>query len=150
MLSTYVRYLAWLGTAPQSPDRQALNATEPVTRLAKMEQEGLTPSFPACPAHHIIQYLMEMGPVEPAGMDFAPISWTTMHCWQGMTGITLKPWEARLIRQLSIEYLDETRKARKPDCPSPWTAEISDTQREAVSAKIRSIFGGLARNRVQA
>ena len=80
---------------------------------------------------------MEIGPVETSGMDAAPIGWTSIMHWQQLTATQLQPWEARLIRRLSIDYLDQSRKARSPDCPSPWCASIED-KRAAVDAKLRA------------
>lgn len=145
-LSLYVKYLAWIGTAPQPRDKKTLDGVEPISRLRKMEEDGLTPIFPPNPAPHLTGYLMEMGPVESGGMDGAPIGWATMRFWQDQIGIELQPWEARLIRRLSAEYLEQCRKARSPDCPSPWGARTEE-DRSAMSAKIKSLFGGLARNR---
>jgi len=111
-----------------------------------MEADGIEPIFPPNPAPHLIRYLMEMGPVEPGGMDAAPVSWTTMRHWQEQTGIELPPWQARLIRRLSADYLDQSRKAREPDCPAPW-GQRTEEERHAISAKIKDLFGGMARNR---
>lgn len=146
MLSDYVRFLAWLGTAPQSRDRKALDAAEPVTRLKRMEADGIVPIMPPLAAPYIVEFLMEVGPIEPSGMEGGPVSWTTLYHWQQQVGITLQPWELRLIRTLSAEYLDQMRKSRDPDCPAPWGG-ITDDHRAAVSAKISALFGGLARNK---
>lgn len=109
-----------------------------------MKADGITPVFPPHPAPHLVDYLMEIGPVEPAGMDNGPIGWSTMRHWQDQTGVTLEPWQARLIRQLSIEYLGEMRRAREPDCPAPWGGMTAD-RRAAVEAKLRAAFGGMAK-----
>lgn len=148
-LSLYVRHMAWLGTAPQPKDKRSLDSAEPVSRLAKMEEDGITPLFPSNPAPHLIRYLMEIGPVETAGMDAAPIGWATMRHWQDQVCVELTPWEARLLRRLSIDYLDQTRKSRSPDCPAPW-GERTEEDRAAISAKIKSIFAGMARNKAMA
>jgi hypothetical protein len=109
-----------------------------------MEADGISPVMPPQPAPHLVTYLMEIGPVEPAGVDNAPVSWPTMESWQRQTGVTLEPWQAKLIRRLSIEYLAEMRRAREPDCPAPWGGMTPD-RRAAVEAKLRAAFGGMAR-----
>lgn len=148
-LSLYVRYMAWLHTAPISTEKRSLDSAEPISRLAKMEKDGIIPMFPPNSAPHLVNYLMEIGPVEAAGMDGAPIGWATMRHWQHQMAIELQPWEARLIRRLSAEYLTQSIKARKPDCPAPW-GQMTDDDRDAISAKIRSVFGGLAKNKIAA
>jgi hypothetical protein len=112
----------------------------------EMEEKGITPIFPPLPAPYLLSYLTDLGFVEAGGMEGAPIGWTTLCHWQVQTGITLQPWEARLIRRLSTEYLNQSRKARSPDCPAPW-GQVTEEQRASVSAGLRSMFGGLARNK---
>jgi hypothetical protein len=142
-LTLYVRHLAWLGTAPKDERPKALAgqvASEPISRMERMRRDGIDPLMPPCPAPHIIAYLMEAGPVETAGMDRVPLSWREIHYWQHDTAVSLEPWEARLLRQLSGEYLSQSRKAEKPDCPAPWGAMTQD-HRDAVEKKLLKLFG---------
>lgn len=111
-----------------------------------MEAEGRTPDLPPVSAPHIVAYLMEIGPVEAGAMDGAPISWATMRYWQDQMGVTLQPWEARLIRRLSVEYLNQCRKARDPECPPPWGG-MTEERRASLDARLRANFGALAMNR---
>lgn len=109
----------------------------PISRLAKMQEEGAEPTFPPNSAPYLVEYMMEIGPVEAGGMEASPIGWSTIKDWQQLTGVQLEPWQARLIRRLSISYLDQSRKARAPECPSPWIADLQG-QRASVDAKLRA------------
>lgn len=66
---------------------------------------------------------MEAGPVVSNGMGLSAISWRELQAWEHGTGIELQPWESRLIRMLSAEYVSTSRKATEPDCPPPWVGE---------------------------
>lgn len=144
-LSLYVKYSAWLHTAPKE-DTKAISSTSktrPVTRLQKLEADGMVPEYPPLPAPHIIEYLHEVGPVVPSGMGMLPISWQDLTAWQFNTGIEVEAWESRLLRRLSLEYLAQTAASEDPACPSPW-ADTTPTEvnRAAVDRKVRSAFGG--------
>jgi hypothetical protein len=52
-------------------------------------------------------------------MGAAPIGWQDLIAWQSQTGIALQPWEARIIRQASREYVSQMAEAMKPECPPP-------------------------------
>lgn len=139
-LSTYVRFMAWLGTAPQPKRGNNVSdgeAPEPITRLAEMEARGAIPVMPPLSAPHIIAYLMDVGPVEPAGMDVAAVGWSTIHNWRLETATPLPPWQARLIRRLSIDYVIEMRRARDPECQPPWVPSTQE-RRATVDAKLRA------------
>jgi hypothetical protein len=82
---------------------------------------------------YLIGYLLEIGPTVAAGMGAGPITHGELRAWMDNIGIELEPWECRLLRRLSGDYLAESRKAEKADCPAPWRApdakpEISSTQ----------------------
>jgi len=64
-------------------------------------------------------------------MGVAPLSWLTIDAWQRVTGVPLPSWEARLIRQLSLEYLSESQKAEDISCPPPWRSEITQAEKQA-------------------
>jgi hypothetical protein len=76
--------------------------------------------MPTCDALHIVGYLFDVGPALSTSMGQAPLSFTELSEWQRCTGFELQPWEARILRQLSLEYLNELQLAKKLTCPSPW------------------------------
>lgn len=71
--------------------------------------------LPHNPMPYLVSWWLEIGPMHNEG----PIDWQEMQAWQHATGIELSPWEALMIRRLSIEYLNMKHEARKPDCPPP-------------------------------
>lgn len=94
---------------PGKPRRQSLKA-EGHEELA----------LPECEALHLAGYLFEIGPTLAAGMGQGPVTHGEIAAWQQNTGIELQPWEARFVKQLSIEYLNESGRATDPACPPPW------------------------------
>lgn len=82
--------------------------------------DGEVLEMPPCEAFYIVSYLFEIGPGMSGGMGEAPITHGEIESWQRNTGIELNAWEARTLKRLSIEYLNESHKATKPDCPAPW------------------------------
>lgn len=149
-LSLYVRMLAWLNTAPRAPERPGGKPTpkrdeDTRSRLERFQADGIEPDMPPLVAPWIVEHLMEIGPIESAGMGVAPIGWRTIHAWQEVTGAVLQPWEARLLHRLSAEYVMESRRAEKANCPAPWSDVPREDQRAAVSRGLSALFGGLAR-----
>ena len=140
-----MRHLAFLGAVPQPKKRTLADSdAPPVSRIEALTADGVVPAMPPCSAPHLVAWLMEVGPIEPGVMDQAPIGWSTLRDWQAQIGLTLPPWQVRLLRRLSRDYAIESRRARDEDCPAPWGV-ITEDQREAVDAKLRAAFGGLAR-----
>ena len=130
-----MRHLAWLNATPEPP--QGSRAADPKyqrpkhSRIDRMKRAKIPVALPRNPAPSIIARLMEMGLTEAAGMGAAPLSWLTIDAWQRVTGVSLPAWEARLIRQLSVEYLAESRRAEVETCPPPWRGEVTQAERAA-------------------
>ncbi len=79
--------------------------------------------MPPCDAEYLASYLFEVGPTSPAGVGEGPISHGEIAAWMANTGIRLNPWEARTLRRLSIDYLNESGKATTRGHPAPWQSE---------------------------
>lgn len=137
-LTLHVRYLAWLGAKPVA-DKQTLNGPEPQSRLEKLKADGFEAMLPPLSAPWVVEKLNEIGPVVSGGMAPVPLGWRDIAAWKEGTGFPLEPWEARLIRKLSAEYLSMLNDARKPECPAPWSA-IEAVDRDAVAMKVRNEF----------
>lgn len=75
-------------------------------------------------AQYLLSHLWQVGPT----LGDSAIDNTELRNYQENEGITLSPWECKTLRRLSIEYLNESHKATKPDCPPPFT-ESSDAAR---------------------
>lgn len=97
--------------------------------------------MPPNPLPHIIERLVEIGLSEAAGMGVTPLSWATLTAWQANACVDLSPWEARIIRHLSVEYLAEGRRAELETCPPPWRAEITQRERDLAEARLRLVLG---------
>lgn len=80
-----------------------------------MLQQGIEIAMPECDASHVIGYLFEIGPT----LGEIPLTHAELAAWQANSGIELNSWEARMLRQLSVEYLSEYVKSRAPEHPSP-------------------------------
>jgi hypothetical protein len=81
-------------------------------------------------------------------MGKSELSWGAIGEWAREIGIDLAPWQKRILRRLSRDYLNESERATKPDCPPPWQPEeMTPHSRELVGAKIMSVLKRLARRR---
>ena len=147
-LSLYVRALAWLHAAPRPPanaKRPARpDAPPPESRLERMKRAGSQPQMPPNPMPHIIERLFEIGLTEAVGMGVGPISWATINAWQQAVMVTLPPWEARLLRRLSADYVAENRLAEDEGRPPPWRTDLTARDRVAVGARISAAFRAMA------
>lgn len=97
----------WLNTKPDKSE---------ITRLQKMRADGIEPELPYIEAAYLVEYLNEIGPVMPDG----PLTFGEVESWQRQTGIDLQPWEVRMLRRLSIEYGNESIRAKSPNCKPPY------------------------------
>jgi len=137
--------MAWLNAVPLPPEGS--KAADPrfkrerVTRRAKMKADGIPITMPPCSADSVVKNLMELGQTEAAGMGLAPLSWSAIDAWQRATGIDLPPWELRLLRHLSIQYLAESRQAESENCPPPWRSRVSQGEINAEQAALIAVLG---------
>lgn len=140
--------MAWLNTTPK-PDstikpskRTKTAAAAPrFSRLDLLKRDKITPQMPPNPAPHIVEWLIDIGLSESHGMGQSPISWREINEWQRATSIELAPWEAKLIRTLSVAYLAEGRIAESETCPPPWRGEVSQREREVEKARLQMVLG---------
>lgn len=137
--------MAWLNATPKPAEgSKAADSKFQRRRRSRIEQlkkDGVPIAMPPNPMPMIVNRLMEIGLSEAAGMGSVPLGWLTIDAWQHVTGVPLQPWEARLIRHLSVEYLAESRRAESENCPAPWRAEITQQERNAEQARLESALG---------
>lgn len=88
---------------------------------------------------YLLGYLMEIGPTLAAGMGAGPITHQEVLAWQALTGIALQPWEMRLLRRLSGEYLAESHRAEKLGCVPPWAPPDFKPEPTAVQLSLRAL-----------
>lgn len=121
-LSLYVRHSAWLNAVPERPKNDQSEAPRR-SRLEQSRKDDDQPDMPPIEeAGYLLGYLFEVGPTMAAGGYPGPVTHEELRAWMDLTGIELQPWEVRFLRRLSHEYLAESRKAEKRDCPAPWRA----------------------------
>lgn len=115
--------------------------TPEVSRREAQKNQGITdPDMPPCDAPHLLGYLFEIGPTLAAGMGEGPLTHGEIASWQANTGIELQAWEARLLRRLSIDYLNQSHKARARDCPPPWgDAPVPNLKAERTRNALRAL-----------
>ncbi|WP_294302186.1 hypothetical protein [uncultured Sphingomonas sp.] len=136
--------MAWLNATPKPPAgsrRAKAEATHSISRRDRLKRDRIPPPMPPNPAPHIIDRLIEIGLTEAAGMGAGPLSWATIVAWQQATGIRLPPWEARLIRRLSVDYLAESRRAEDETCPPPWRGTVSQAEIDSEAQRLRDLLG---------
>jgi len=144
-LTLYIRHLAWLHATPKpAPGTKRAKAAENVPKLSRLERlkkDGITQQMPPNPVPHIVDRLLEIGLVEANGVGAVPISWREINEWQRATSVDLAPWEARLIRHLSTEYLAEGRRAESENYPPPWRAPVTRCEIETEQARLQMVLG---------
>jgi hypothetical protein len=92
----------------------------------------------------LLEYLLEIGPADATGMGAVPISFQEIESWQHQVGVELAPWEVRMLRSLSREYVGELNAATKPDRPMPWEPGKQQTIQAAANnlrAAVRAMAG---------
>ncbi|WP_242183216.1 hypothetical protein [Sphingomonas sp. CARO-RG-8B-R24-01] len=112
-----------------------------LSRIDQMKRDRIPVQMPPNPAQHLVQYLVEMGMSEAAGMGMVPLSWREINAWCDRTRVDLAPWEARLIRRMSTEYLAEGRRAESENCPPPWKAEVTQRELDVEQARLEMLLG---------
>jgi hypothetical protein len=137
--------MAWLNATPKPDERSKAARPEferpKISRIEQMKKDRIPVLMPPNPAPALVGRLMEIGLSEAAGTGAAPLSWREIDAWCNRTGVDLPPWEARLIRQLSVEYLAESRRAESVNCPPPWRGEVTRREREVELARLEMVLG---------
>lgn len=150
-MSLYVRHCAWLNAVPEEPSKPDSAKKKPVTRREALKKEMKMAEIdelemPPCDAQHLVGYFFEMGPTMAAGMVDAPLSHSEIDAWQRNTGIELDAWEARTIRRMSRDYVNEAHRASERDCPSPWAdASYAKPTASLIEERIRQATRELAK-----
>jgi len=87
----------------------------------------------------LIGYLFDAGPTSAGASSGVPLTWSDIRAWERGTGITLPPWQARLLRRLSADYLSESLTADAHDAPPPW---VREADREKIAKHIKRVLRG--------
>lgn len=115
--------MAWLNATPEAEQPKGEAKRETKSRQQQLADADIEPEMPELAwGRHLIDYLLEVGPVMAAGMGSAPITFTELSNWQEQVGLRLTPWEVRTLRRLSLEYNSESQLATKPDRDPPFVS----------------------------
>lgn len=110
------------------------------------EDEFYLPELPPVRAgEYLLSFLWEIGPTMAAGAGQGPITNEEIVSWQTLIGITLAPWESRAIRSLSRDYMVESHKAERRDCPAPWRPDDQEPDVASVAKQMKSSIASLAK-----
>jgi hypothetical protein len=135
-LALYVRHAAWLNAVPEVPQPKTGPRAPRKSRLDLLKADEVEPDMPPLEwGRYLVDYLFEFGPTMAAGMGSAPLAPSEIEAAQRLLGIQLQPWEARLLLQLSREYLAESHRATEQGCPPPWDDPIAAKVDELATAK---------------
>lgn len=120
-----MRHSAWLGAVPEAAPGARADAAK-LSRRERIERDGGEIEMPPFDdGEYLIGYLYELGPTAAAGMGAGPVTFAEMAAWQAARGFELEPWEARLLRRLSVDYLAESHRATERNCPPPWGGSVA-------------------------
>lgn len=138
-----MRQTAWLHSHPKDKNGKAADKS----RLETMKSKDQTPLIPVNPAPYLTRWLFDVGPIVTGAMGEAPVGYPDLLAWQELSGVELMPWEAKLLRSLSVEYLVERQKAEELGRPAPYAGEVDDVKagRARVSQQVKSAFANLKR-----
>jgi hypothetical protein len=141
--------MAWLNAVPRPDPRsrrgknaEGHDAPPRLSRLDELKRRKVVPTMPPCGAPELIARLIEIGLIEGGGMAQAPLSWSAINEWAIGQCVALPPWERRLLRRLSVEYLAEGRRAESENCPAPWRSPVvTQAEKDAEVDQLRAVLG---------
>ncbi len=135
-----MRQRAWLNPSPERDKHDRSTAPRRSRReriRAERKDESYLPELPRVDgAAYLVAYLWDIGPTMVAGMGLGPLTHEEIRAWQSNTGVPLQPWETRILRQLSMDYIVEMRDAEKPSCPAPWNSAPSVADLSSVADRM--------------
>lgn len=136
-----MRALAWWQSVPAPPESEKTDPKKaPKPRKSRQQALGddVQPDMPEIEpeTRYLLDTFMEAGPVSVGASGPTTLTWADIAAWSSGTSIELEPWEARLVRRLSSEYLSEARRAEAHDALPPWVeAVLTPAAKTAVSLR---------------
>jgi len=95
---------------------------------------------------YLIDYLWEVGTAVSAGFGLSAVTFAELRAWQQCAGIDLQPWEVRILRLLSSDYVAESKRAEKPDSLAPYSNNtILEFDRAIVAKQVSNALKAFAR-----
>lgn len=105
-----------------------------------MLEQGFEPGLPEVSKcfEHLVDWLFDAGPEIPTGMGAMPLGDVELRAWQENSGYGAEPWEVRVLKSLSAEWIAEKDRAEDPKCPPPY--QVALPTREEVARKIDELL----------
>ena len=122
-LTLFVKQAAWLNTIPSKAKRPR----------RETKSDAMPPLLGGA---YLVEILFEVGPAKPIGMGGnIAIDEVDLAAWMSNQCVTLTPWEAKTVRQLSREYAAMLSEAIEPNTPAPWVdpAMMTPERRDKIS-----------------
>lgn len=98
-------------------------------------QDGRQVIWPPLRLAYLFQVFIEVGPILNTEMGRTPIGWREIEAYQAIIGFDFRPWEAKILRAASTEYLAQMQSATKADCPPPGVVVNNDPETMAKHIK---------------
>ena len=135
----YVRHMAWLSATPEK---------EEVSRAESFERSSSP--FLKLPdvgsSYYVVKYWQDCGSVGYGSSGIVPLSWTEIRNWREENDLEIDYRERKMIREMSKAYVSEFYAAKDPYRPAPYSIEVVELDRPAVSSKIANVLSGFKRN----
>lgn len=131
--------MAWLSATPEK---------EEVSRAESFERAGSP--FLKLPdvgsSYYVVKYWQDCGSVGYGSSGIVPLSWTEIRNWRKENDLQIDHRERKMIREMSKAYVSEYYAAKDPYRPAPYSIEVVELDRPAVSNKIASVLSGFKRS----
>ncbi|BBB65915.1 hypothetical protein UNDYM_1662 [Undibacterium sp. YM2] len=117
-----------------------------VSRLQSLRDATKNPELnPPMPelvgGEYLIEYLFSVGPSVGEGA----ISYSELQCYQSLMGFDLSPWECLTLRRLSIDYINESHRAKAINCKAPWQPEENNIDNYLAALRSKEAIRSLAK-----
>lgn len=116
----------------------------PAETVEAIRSEYLPEMPPVDTGGYLLAYFLEVGPAMAAGMGSAAITHQELRAFQDNIGLELAPWEIRILRRLSNDYLNASYLAEKSDCRPPWLPDGKDVDHSGVARSMQQAIRQLA------
>lgn len=131
--------MAWLSATPEK---------EEVSRAESFERSSSP--FLKLPdvgsSYYVVKYWQDCGSVGYGSSGIVPLSWTEIRNWREENDLEIDYRERKMIREMSKAYVSEFYAAKDPYRPAPYSIEVVELDRPAVSSKIANVLSGFKRN----
>lgn len=97
---------------------------------------------------YLLGYWQDLGLVGSGAMGATRLTAQELLAWQEGCGIRLDPWEFRVLREMSSQYISSLHESALPEAPAPLSAAqnapldtpLNETNRDLIQKKVVSQF----------